>query len=119
MSPSTGVAYSLDLRSELARRLFAALQRSASSCLRCSLVGRSTTVERFGTAAVGCWFWTQVMFFVFVLFVAVFVKIISYQLSFFVAAFKHPYFRAIFTRANSFSKRSRSVAESEASVSLG
>ena len=38
ISPSTGVAYSLDFRSELARRLSAALQSSASSRLSCSFV---------------------------------------------------------------------------------
>lgn len=33
ISPSTGVAYSLELRPELARKLSAADQRSSSSCL--------------------------------------------------------------------------------------
>ena len=36
ISPSTGVPYSEALRSELARRLSAAAQRSSSSCLSCS-----------------------------------------------------------------------------------
>src|SRR6266567_3237286 len=45
--PRTGVEYSLDFRSEFARRLSAASQRSFSSCFNCSLViGASGTLTK-------------------------------------------------------------------------
>ena len=59
ISPRTGIEYSLGLRSELARSLSAAAQRSFSSCLSCSFVIRSgplTVARSSGANASGSFF---------------------------------------------------------------